>query len=164
MRWRRLVCRGASHSLRHMICWLRHLLLIGTQASRQWWETVALTSTIDSTYGMLSKVSLYSEAKTALFIATSSTLPTGIKKKLLALCRTAKHQVLQLWIESIVRHAYWCPKTSGGDGELCLAKWVSLMNHIVDVHEHQDPIYPVCYHGPISPPREWLSEGKYLNN
>ncbi|XP_064477948.1 uncharacterized protein LOC135391577 [Ornithodoros turicata] len=82
----------------------------------------------------------------------------GIKKKLLALGRAAKHQVVQLWIESIVRHAYWCPKTSGDDGELCRAKWVSLMNHIVDVHQHEDPWYPVCYHGPVSPPREWLKE------
>ncbi|XP_064463604.1 uncharacterized protein LOC135374593 isoform X2 [Ornithodoros turicata] len=35
----------------------------------------------------------------------------GIKKKLLALGRAAKHQVVQLWIESIVWHAYWCQPT-----------------------------------------------------
>lgn len=85
----------------------------------------------------------------------------GIHKKLLALGRAAKHQVVLLWVPSIIRHAYWCPKTSGDDGELCLAKWVSLMDHIVDVHEHEDPLYPVCYHGTVSPPKEWLDEGTF---
>lgn len=84
----------------------------------------------------------------------------GIKKKLMALSRSSKHQVVGLWIESLIRHAYWCPKTSGEDGNLCLAKWVSALNHIVDVHEHDDPIYPVCYHGAVSEPREWLKEGR----
>ncbi|XP_064470217.1 uncharacterized protein LOC135384967 [Ornithodoros turicata] len=82
----------------------------------------------------------------------------GVKKKLLALGRSASHQVVNLWVDSLVRHAYWCPKTSGGDGDLCLAKWMSALNHIVDVHEHDDPVYPVCYHGATSEPREWLKE------
>ncbi|XP_064479759.1 uncharacterized protein LOC135393196 [Ornithodoros turicata] len=82
----------------------------------------------------------------------------GIKKKLIALSRSAKHQVVRLWIDSLVRHAYWCPKTSGEDGNLCLAKWMSALNHIVDIHEHDDPAYPVCYHGATSEPREWLRE------
>ncbi|XP_064467850.1 uncharacterized protein LOC135378688 [Ornithodoros turicata] len=82
----------------------------------------------------------------------------GVKKKLLALGRSASHQVVNLWVDSLVRHAYWCPKASGGDGDLCLAKWMSALNHIVDVHEHHDPVYPVCYHGATSEPREWLKE------
>ncbi|XP_064478630.1 uncharacterized protein LOC135391970 isoform X2 [Ornithodoros turicata] len=82
----------------------------------------------------------------------------GIKKKLIALSRSTKHNVVKLWIESLTRHAYWCPKTSGDDGELCIAKWVSALNHIVDIHEHDDPLYPVCYHGPLSEPRQWLKE------
>ncbi|XP_064463570.1 uncharacterized protein LOC135374560 [Ornithodoros turicata] len=82
----------------------------------------------------------------------------GIKKKLLGLGRSARHQVVRLWIESLIRHAYWCPRTSGDDCDLCLAKWVSAANHIVDIHEHDDPLYPVCYHGSVSEPREWLRE------
>ncbi|XP_064475595.1 uncharacterized protein LOC135389483 [Ornithodoros turicata] len=78
--------------------------------------------------------------KRSLCVALKSILTIGIKKKLLALGRTAKHQAVQLWIESIVRHAYWCPKTSGDDGELCFAKWMSMVNHIVDVHEHDNSL------------------------
>ncbi|XP_064468387.1 uncharacterized protein LOC135379063 [Ornithodoros turicata] len=82
----------------------------------------------------------------------------GIKKKLLGLGRSARHQVVRLLIESLIRHAYWCPRTSGDDGDLCLAKWVSDVNHIVDIHEHDGPLYPVCYHGSVSEPRESLRE------
>ncbi|XP_064462597.1 uncharacterized protein LOC135373305 [Ornithodoros turicata] len=82
----------------------------------------------------------------------------GVKKKLLALSRSTKHQVVQLWIDSLTRHAYWCPRTSGDDGDLCLAKWVSAVNHIVDIHEHDNPLYPICYHGALSEPRQWLRE------
>ncbi|XP_064472535.1 uncharacterized protein LOC135387046 [Ornithodoros turicata] len=85
----------------------------------------------------------------------------GVKKKLLALSRSTKHQVVQLWIESLTRHAHWCPRTSGDDGDLCLAKWMSAVNHIVDIHEHDKPLYPICYHGALSEPRQWLREGKH---
>ncbi|XP_064465216.1 uncharacterized protein LOC135376632 [Ornithodoros turicata] len=75
-----------------------------------------------------------------------------------AINRSTKHHVVKFWIESLIRHIYWCPKYSGESGDLCLAKWVSAVNHIVDVHEHDNPLYPVCYHGPVSEPREWLKE------
>ncbi|XP_064482816.1 uncharacterized protein LOC135395651 [Ornithodoros turicata] len=81
-----------------------------------------------------------------------------VKKKLLGLSRSTKHQVVQLWIDSLTRHAYWCPRTSGDDGDLCLAKWVSAVNHIVDIHEHDNPLYQICYHGALSEPRQWLRE------
>ncbi|XP_064482979.1 uncharacterized protein LOC135395819 [Ornithodoros turicata] len=82
----------------------------------------------------------------------------GIKKKLVSLSHSTKHHVVKFWIESLIRHIYWCPKYSGESGDLCLAKWVSAVNHIVDVHEHHNPLYPVCYHGPVSEPPEWLKE------
>ncbi|XP_064483156.1 uncharacterized protein LOC135396023 [Ornithodoros turicata] len=82
----------------------------------------------------------------------------GIQKKLVSLSHSTKHHVVKFWIESLIRHIYWCVKYSEESGNLCLAKWVSAVNHIVDFHEHDNPLYPVCYHGPVSEPREWLKE------
>ncbi|EEC03658.1 conserved hypothetical protein, partial [Ixodes scapularis] len=48
--------------------------------------------------------------------------------------------------------------TSDGDGKLVLAKWTSLIRHIINVHRHPDPLHPACEHGNV-PDRLWLEEG-----
>ncbi|KAG0435527.1 hypothetical protein HPB47_018430 [Ixodes persulcatus] len=82
----------------------------------------------------------------------------GVKKKIIAVARTKQHSVLLLWLKTIIRHIYWCARTSNGDGQLVLAKWTSLMRHIINIHEHPDPLHPVCEHG-STPERLWLVEG-----
>ncbi|KAM7302674.1 hypothetical protein ISCGN_018182 [Ixodes scapularis] len=71
----------------------------------------------------------------------------GVKKKIIAVARTKQHGVLLLWLKTIIRHIYWCARTSNGDGQLVLAKWTSLMRHIINIHEHPNPLHPVCAHG-----------------
>ncbi|CAN7950014.1 unnamed protein product, partial [Ixodes pacificus] len=83
----------------------------------------------------------------------------GIKKKIDAVSRTKAHEVLRKWKSTIIRHLYWCARTSDGDGDLVLAKWKSIMRHVIDVHIHQDPLHPACAHGDIGN-RKWLEEGK----
>ncbi|KAG0430920.1 hypothetical protein HPB47_022249 [Ixodes persulcatus] len=68
----------------------------------------------------------------------------GIKKKIDAVSRTKAHEVLRKWKSTIIRHLYWCARTSNGDGDLVLAKWKSIMRHVIDVHIHQDPLHPAC--------------------
>ncbi|KAG0434625.1 hypothetical protein HPB47_018980 [Ixodes persulcatus] len=82
-----------------------------------------------------------------------------IKKKIDAVSRTKAHEVLRKWKSTIIRHLYWCARTSDGDGDLVLAKWKSIMRHVIDVHIHQDPLHPACAHGDIRN-RKWLEEGK----
>lgn len=67
--------------------------------------------------------------------------------------------LVNLWLRSIVNHLYWCAGSSGGDGELCLQKWLSLVNHIQNVHEGHSSKYPKCNHGPL-PNKEWFVPGK----
>ncbi|KAM7307032.1 uncharacterized protein ISCGN_010668 [Ixodes scapularis] len=82
----------------------------------------------------------------------------GVNKKIVAVARGTKHSVLLKWIKTIIRHLHWCARTSDGDGKLVLAKWVSLIRHMINVHEHPDPLHPACEHGKISD-RLWLEEG-----
>ncbi|CAN8016641.1 unnamed protein product, partial [Ixodes persulcatus] len=84
----------------------------------------------------------------------------GVNKKIVAVARAKKHSVLLKWIKTIIRHLHWCARTSDGDGKLVLAKWVSLIRHMINVHEHPDPLHPACEHGKISD-RLWLEEGKF---
>ncbi|XP_064474229.1 uncharacterized protein LOC135388550 [Ornithodoros turicata] len=81
----------------------------------------------------------------------------GIKKKIAAVSQSKKHQVLRLWCESIIRHLYWCARTSDS-GEVLLAKWVTIMRHIINVHSHPDSLHPFCFHNDLGE-REWLHEG-----
>ncbi|KAG0444663.1 hypothetical protein HPB47_013534 [Ixodes persulcatus] len=83
----------------------------------------------------------------------------GIKKKIDEVSRTKAHEVLRKWKSTIMRHLYWCARTSDGDGDLALAKWKFIMRHVIDVHIHQDFLHPACAHGDIGN-RKSLEEGK----
>ncbi|CAN7949447.1 unnamed protein product [Ixodes pacificus] len=67
-----------------------------------------------------------------------------VNKKIVAVARGTKHSVLLKWIKTIIRHLHWCARTSDGDGKLVLAKWMSLIRHMINVHEHPDPLDPAC--------------------
>ena len=48
------------------------------------------------------------------------------------------------------------------NGELKVAKWETLLNHVIGIHEHESDLYPACPHGEIE--REWMDPGKnYLS-
>ncbi|XP_064485467.1 uncharacterized protein LOC135397853 [Ornithodoros turicata] len=82
----------------------------------------------------------------------------GIKKKIAAAAQTKAHQLLGLWCESIIRHLYWCAKTSSDNGEELLAKWTSVMRHVINVHTHPNALHPRCFHDDPGE-RLWLHEG-----
>ncbi len=47
-------------------------------------------------------------------------------------------------------HLYWCAGTSqGADGDVILAKWLSLINHMQNVHTGHGDLFPECQHGEI---------------
>ncbi|CAN7990177.1 unnamed protein product [Ixodes hexagonus] len=84
----------------------------------------------------------------------------GVNKKIVAAAQTKQHRVPLQWLKTIIRHIYWCARTSNGNGQLLLAKWTSIMRHIIDVHHHPNPLHPVCDHPDIRD-RLWLDEGKH---
>lgn len=54
---------------------------------------------------------------------------------------------------------HWCAVSSKGNGELAVARWLSILNHLIDVHHHDTPLHPACLHGPLE--REWFTPGKH---
>ena len=89
----------------------------------------------------------------------------GFKAKMLKLAAQKDCNILHEWIKSIINHMYWCAaSTPNGDGDIIKAKWVSVMAHIMDIHEHEDPKFPKCLHPPITEDegkKKWLKPSKH---
>ena len=43
------------------------------------------------------------------------------------------------------------------------AKWLSLLNHVANIHEGHSDLFPVCLHGDLDDeegrPRKWMEDG-----
>ena len=61
------------------------------------------------------------------------------------------------WAQSICNHVYWCAASSSGNGELLKAKWLSVLNHVCDIHDGHGNLFPRCEHGPLEP-RLWIKK------
>ena len=83
----------------------------------------------------------------------------GLAKKLELVSKRKDCEAIAPWIKSIANHLYWCAASSGGNGQLVVAKWKSLINHICNVHTHHDPLFPKCLHGDLDDNRAWLEIG-----
>ncbi|KAJ4946270.1 hypothetical protein JOQ06_023938 [Pogonophryne albipinna] len=54
------------------------------------------------------------------------------------------------WIRSVVNHLYWSAvSTESGHGDLVAEKWMSVINHIQNVHEGHGDLYPSCSHAAL---------------
>ncbi|CAB4020840.1 Hypothetical predicted protein [Paramuricea clavata] len=81
----------------------------------------------------------------------------GVKKKLLKASKTKKFKEIKLWIGSIVNHVYWVAISTTNEKER-EEKWRSLLNHIMDVHVHEEnKIFQRCTHGELD--RAWIKAG-----
>ena len=84
----------------------------------------------------------------------------AFRKKVEALAKTKECEIVGKWIKSIVNHIYWCAaSTPDGDSNMVKCKWISLDNHLHNVHEGNSSSFPTCLHGPLPKPRRklWLS-------
>ena len=67
------------------------------------------------------------------------------------------------WVRSIVNHLYWTAATSKSGNET-VAKWISIANHVQNVHHHEDSHFEACVHEPIgNNTRKWLKPSKYIS-
>ncbi|KAL0993872.1 hypothetical protein UPYG_G00114980 [Umbra pygmaea] len=69
----------------------------------------------------------------------------GLSKKLEKLVQNKDCGVLKKWLCSIKNHVYWSA-TSSTSGPEKVAKWTSIVNHIQNVHLHENPLFPKCQH------------------
>lgn len=90
---------------------------------------------------------------------------SGLSKKLEKMSKNKDCEVMKKWLNSVKNHVYWCA-TSSSTGPEKIAKWTSLLNHLQNVHEHEDPLFPKCLHPDrISrDPSKWLQPGMCLTN
>jgi len=63
---------------------------------------------------------------------------------------------LSKWLRSIKNHIYWTAASSTTPQER-VAKWTSILNHVLDIHIHDDPAFPQCLH-PLDK-KDWLKPG-----
>ncbi|CAI5657964.1 unnamed protein product [Oreochromis niloticus] len=70
---------------------------------------------------------------------------SGLSRKLKKLAKSKECLLVRRWLPSIRNHVYWSATTSTSAPEK-VAKWKSLVNHIQNVHTHDDPLFPTCAH------------------
>ena len=96
----------------------------------------------------------------------------GLKKKLAAIAVKKPYAELSQWIKSITNHLYWCVHTTEANTEYRRDKWLSVYNHISNVHVHEGA-YAACEHGDLSNEcdedgeptrRTWISKGRYTKH
>ena len=78
----------------------------------------------------------------------------GFRKKLEKLGKQKGCELVCEWQKSIINHLYWCVSSSSNDddndnstNELIKAKWLSLDNHVHNVHKKNSKEFPKCLHG-----------------
>ncbi|XP_046839926.1 uncharacterized protein LOC124434094 [Xenia sp. Carnegie-2017] len=81
-----------------------------------------------------------------------------VSKKVMAAGKKSGCRLLLDWAQSISNHVYWCAASSGGDEKLLKAKWLSLLNHICNIHDGHSELFPKCEHGTLEP-RLWIKKG-----
>ncbi|XP_069110215.1 uncharacterized protein, partial [Argopecten irradians] len=88
----------------------------------------------------------------------------GLKKKLCSLAKEKDCGEVTDWIKSLTNHLYWCAaSTPPGEGNIMWAKWVSLENHIQNIHHGHGNLFPDCAHPDMDPEvrrrKKWLKPG-----
>ncbi|KAK7877112.1 hypothetical protein WMY93_032192 [Mugilogobius chulae] len=87
----------------------------------------------------------------------------GLKKSLDASSKERNCEDLNLWKQAIINHLYWtAASTPDGNPDVLEAKWTSLVGHVQDIHEHENPWFPVCAHPTLEGEarhKQWLQPG-----
>ncbi|XP_050400994.1 uncharacterized protein LOC126817865 [Patella vulgata] len=90
----------------------------------------------------------------------------GLKKKLTALSKEKDRGDIVHWIKSVSNHLYWvAASTLSADGQLMLEKWLSVQNHIQNVHQGHGDLFTICSHGELvgsERKKLWLKPGTKL--
>ena len=96
-------------------------------------------------------------------VITTFVITTGFRKKLEAL---AKQKDCGKWERSIINHFFWCvASTPSGDGETMKMKWLSLDNHVHNVHSGHHELFPERSQGPLDEQgrnKKWFTRRKQL--
>lgn len=91
-------------------------------------------------------------------------MPTAFKKKVGALAKEKDCEIVGEWKKSLVNHLYWSAvSTPDGNGDLMKAKWMSVDNHIHNIHKGHSKEFPSCKHKTLrgkSKRKKWFKSRK----
>ncbi len=76
-------------------------------------------------------------------------LAKSIVKKLTKRAQKKECADLLPWIQSISNHLYYCAQSCGGDAGMLIAKWLSLIHHIANIHAWNGETSTMCEHGDL---------------
>ena len=85
-----------------------------------------------------------------------------LRKKLRALSNQPDCDPLRCWLKSIINHLYWVAATSkGNSSQLKWEKFISIMNHVQNVHVDHGLEFKECLHGELGDHQQkaWLQGG-----
>ncbi|XP_077375383.1 uncharacterized protein LOC144017561 isoform X2 [Festucalex cinctus] len=84
----------------------------------------------------------------------------GLSKKLEKIAQKKECEKLSKWLSSIKNHIYWTAASSPFGPER-VAKWTTILNHVQNIHTHEEPLFPHCLHPQNSPTckSKWLTAG-----
>ena len=90
----------------------------------------------------------------------------GFSKKLQKAASERGCFAIHGWTRSIMNHMYWSAvSTPDDEGELRIAKWRSVVNHIQNVHEGHGDLFPECAHGELQGKdgkKRWIQPSQLL--
>ncbi|XP_022066518.2 uncharacterized protein LOC110962796 isoform X2 [Acanthochromis polyacanthus] len=92
-------------------------------------------------------------------------LEKDLSQQLENLAKNKECLVVRKWLPSIKNHIYWTA-TASKSGPEKVAKWKSLVNHLQNVHKHEDPLFPRCTHPDrvSRDPNKWFQPGSLALN
>ncbi|XP_063061927.1 uncharacterized protein LOC134454691 [Engraulis encrasicolus] len=78
-------------------------------------------------------------------------------KKLEAISKQRDCGKLKKWMKCLNNHVHFTASGSTSGAERA-AKWTAMLNHVQDIHTHEDPLYPACEHAvrKTRDPAKWL--------
>ncbi|XP_064205610.1 uncharacterized protein LOC135262525 [Anguilla rostrata] len=82
----------------------------------------------------------------------------SVSRKLEDIAKQCKK--VKKWQCSIRNHMYWSA-TTAASGKETVAKWSSLINHMHNIHTHEDHLFPKCVHPDLSETHgnKWFQPG-----
>jgi hypothetical protein len=88
----------------------------------------------------------------------------GLGKKIDALAKKKECGDVALWKRSIINHLYYVAAEApqANREEVAEAMWVSICNHIQDIHEHDNELFVMCEHPHLRDEernKQWLLPG-----
>ena len=80
-----------------------------------------------------------------------------LKKKLRSLAKEKECDLVAEWSKSIINHLYWTAASSQNQSpDMMEEKWLSVCNHIQNIHEGHRNLFPKCLPGPLGTTRNWF--------